>query len=300
MCGYADMKTSGCVDVRKLLIEFRNLTSDTSYLTPSLPSHKPQTINYKPENHKLFMIKAILIDDIPQALELLRNDLANYCPDIEIIGEAQSVVEGAKLLRNSDPDVVFLDIELQDGSGFDILEILGDISFKIIFTTASDAHAIKAFRFSAIDYLLKPIDPEELIEAVNKLKQSKPNSKESIDLLLDTMKNKKGPKRLALHTLEKIQVAEISEIIRCESSGNYTTFYFKDGKNLLVTKTLKEFDKMLSEHEFVRVHQSHLINAIHIREYIKTEGGYIVMKDGSHVPVSIRKKPTVIKMLGGL
>lgn len=246
------------------------------------------------------MIKAVLIDDIPQALELLRNDLENNCPEIEIIGEAKSVVEGAKLLRHTNPDVVFLDIELQDGSGFDILEILGDISFKIIFTTASDAHAIKAFRFSAIDYLLKPIDPEELKQAVNKLKQNIPNSKESIDLLLEAVKNKKGPKRLALHTLEKIQVAKIAEIVRCESSGNYTTFYFTDGNNLLVTKTLKEFDKMLNEHEFVRVHQSHLINAIHIREYVKTEGGYLVMKDGTHVPVSIRKKPVVIKMLGGL
>lgn len=246
------------------------------------------------------MIKAVLIDDIPQALQLLRNDLEKYCPEIEIIGEAKSVVEGAKVLRNSNPDVVFLDIELQDGTGFDILEILGDISFKIIFTTASDAHAIRAFRFSAIDYLLKPIDPTELIEAVKKLQQNVPNSKERIDLLLDVVKDKKGPKRLALHTLEKIQVVEIAEIVRCESSGNYTTFYFTDGTNLLVTKTLKEFDKMLNKHDFIRVHQSHLINANQIREYAKTEGGYLVMKDNSRVPVSIRKKPTVIKMLGGL
>ena len=141
------------------------------------------------------MIKAILIDDIPQALDLLRKDLQDHCPEIEIIGEAKSVVEGSKLLRSTVPDVVFLDIELQDGSGFDILEILGDISFKIIFTTASDAHAIKAFRFSAIDYLLKPIDPEELKQAVNKLKDNIPNSKESIDLVLDTVRNKRGPKR---------------------------------------------------------------------------------------------------------
>jgi two-component system LytT family response regulator len=246
------------------------------------------------------MIKAVLIDDIPQALHLLRNDLENHCPEIEIIGEAKSVVEGAKVLRNLSPDVVFLDIELQDGTGFDILEILGDISFKIIFTTASDAHAIRAFRFSAIDYLLKPIDPAELKEAVNKLQENTPNSKERIDLLLDAVKNKKGPKRLALHTLEKIQVVEINDIVRCESSGNYTTFYFADGTNLLVTKTLKEFDKMLADFEFIRVHQSHLVNAEHIREYAKTEGGYLVMKDGSRVPVSIRKKPEVIKMLGGL
>ena len=246
------------------------------------------------------MFKAVLIDDIPQALDLLHKDLKTHCPEIEIVGEAKSVVEASKLLRQLKPDVVFLDIELQDGTGFDILEILGDVSFKIIFTTASDAHAIKAFRFSAIDYLLKPIDPDDLKQSVAKLKDNIPNSKDRIDLLLDTVRDNKGPKRLALHTLEKIQVVEISEIVRCESSGNYTTFYFSDNTNLLVTKTLKEFDKMLNEFGFIRVHQSHLVNANHIREYAKTEGGYLVMKDGSHVPVSIRKKPEVIKMLGEL
>lgn len=246
------------------------------------------------------MIKAIIIDDIPQAIELLKSDLENYCPEVSVIGDAPSVVAGTKLLKKLAPDVVFLDIELQDGTGFDILEILGDISFKIIFTTASDEHAIKAFRFSAIDYLLKPINPEELQQAVKKLKDSKPDSKESIDLLLDTVKEKNVPRKLALHTLDKIQVSEIQDIVRCESSGNYTTFFFADQQKLLVTKTLKEYEKMLDDHGFIRVHQSHLINSNHIKEYIKTEGGYLVMKDGSHVSVSIRKKPMVMKLLDTL
>ena len=151
------------------------------------------------------MIKAIIIDDIPQSIELLRNDLENYCPDVEVIGDAPSVVAGTKLLKQMQPDVVFLDIELQDGTGFDILEILGDIPFKIIFTTASDEHAIKAFRFSAIDYLLKPINPEELQQAVAKLKENKTDSQESIDLLLDTVKERSGPRKLALHTLDKFR-----------------------------------------------------------------------------------------------
>lgn len=246
------------------------------------------------------MIKAIIIDDISQAVELLRSDLANYCPEVEVIGDASSVVSGTKLLKQSAPDIVFLDIELQDGTGFDILEILGDISFKVIFTTASDEHAIKAFRFSAIDYLLKPINPEELQQAVAKFKDSTKDSKESIDLLLDTVKERSGPRKLALHTLDKIQVTEIQDIVRCESSGNYTTFYFSDKQKLLVTKTLKEYEKMLDEYGFIRVHQSHLINGNHIKEYIKTEGGYLVMKDGSHVSVSIRKKPMVMKLLDRL
>lgn len=243
------------------------------------------------------MIKAVLIDDMPEALDLLQKDLAAYCPEVEIIGTAQSVVEGSKILRKLEPDVVFLDIELQDGTGFDILEILGAIPFKVIFTTASDAHAIRAFRFSAIDYLLKPIDPEELKAALTKLKETTSNGQERIDLLLDSVKETSGPKRLALHTLDKIQVVEISEIVRCESNGNYTTFYFGAGEKLLVTKTLKDFDKMLTEYGFIRVHQSHLINTRHIKEYIKTEGGYLVMKDGSRVSVSVRKKPMVMKLL---
>ncbi len=246
------------------------------------------------------MIKAIIVDDIPQAIDLLKNDLQNYCPEVEVIAEAPSVVSGTKLIKQLQPDVVFLDIELQDGTGFDILEILGDISFKIIFTTASDEHAIKAFRFSAIDYLLKPINPEELKEAVQKCKDSQPDSRENVDLLLDTVKEKTSPRKLALHTLDKIQVTEIRDIIRCESSGNYTTFFFTDKQKLLVTKTLKEYEKLLVEFNFIRVHQSHLINADHIKEYIKTEGGYLVMRDGSHVSVSIRKKPMVMKLLDRL
>ncbi len=246
------------------------------------------------------MIKAVIIDDIPQAVDLLRRDLESHCPEVEVIGDAPSVVAGSKLLRQLNPDVVFLDIELQDGTGFDILEILGDIGFKIIFTTASDEHAIRAFRFSAIDYLLKPINPEDLQEAVAKVKESQPDSKERIDLLLDTVKDRTAPRKLALHTLDKIQVADIQDIVRCESSGNYTTFFFTDNSQLLVTKTLKEFEKLLDAQGFVRVHQSHLVNINQIKEYVKTEGGYLVMKDGAHVSVSVRKKPTVIKLLDQL
>lgn len=246
------------------------------------------------------MLKAIIIDDVAEARETLKKDLDNYCPEINVIGEAEGVVSGAKLLKTMATDLVFLDIQMQDGSGFDILEILPEINFKIIFTTASDAFAIKAFRFSAVDYLLKPIDPDELMEAVKKVKESKNDEPEQFDLLLDTVKTQAQPQRLALHTLEKIQVTNIQDIVRCESSGNYTTFFFTNADKLLVTKTLKDYDKMLAEHGFVRVHQSHLINSNQIKEYIKTEGGYLVMKDASRVPVSLRKKPMVMKMLDSL
>lgn len=242
-------------------------------------------------------LTAAIVDDVAQARATLKEDLATYCPDIEIIGEADGVVTGSKLLNKIKPDVVFLDIQLQDGTGFDILEILGDISFQVIFTTASDEFAIKAFKFSAVDYLLKPVDPDELILAVQKISKVNNSTQENYELLLNTVKEQSAPKRLALHTLEKIHVTEIADIVRCESNGNYTTFYFKDGHKLLVTKTLKEYDQMLSEYKFARVHQSHLINAQQIKEFVKVDGGYIVMRDGSKIPVSLRKKSVVMKLL---
>ena len=242
---------------------------------------------------------AIIIDDVQQARDTLKTDLASYCPDVSVIGEADGVVNGAKLLRENKPDVVFLDIQMQDGSGFDLLEILGDIPFAVIFTTASDAYAIKAFRFSAIDYLLKPIDPDDLVEAVEKARLARSSQQTRVDTLLGNVREKKHT-RLALNTMEKIHVVRIDEIIRCESSANYTIFYFQGGRQLLVTKTLKEFDAMLADHSFIRVHQSHLINSQFIQEFVKIDGGYIVMTDGAEVPVSSRKRSTVMQMISEL
>lgn len=244
------------------------------------------------------MIKAIIIDDIEQARITLKKDLQAYAPDVQVIGEAGGVVEGAKLLKSVKPDVLFLDIQMQDGSGFDLLDILKEISFKIIFITASDAHAIKAFRYAAIDYLLKPVDPDELVEALKKLREEKVNESEKYKLLNDTLKNHNKPhEKLALHTQDKIHIVNISDIIRCESNVNYTEFHFVGGKKLLVTKTLKDFEDLLSDQGFYRVHQSHLINTKYIKEFVKTDGGYLLMNDGCQVPVSTRKRPEVIKML---
>ena len=244
------------------------------------------------------MIKAILIDDIEQARITLKKDLQTYAPDVQVIGEAGGVVEGAKLLNSVKPDVLFLDIQMQDGSGFDLLDILKEINFKIIFITASDAHAIKAFRYAAIDYLLKPVDPDELVEAMKKLREEKVNESEKYKLLNDSLKNHQKPhERLALHTQDKIHIVNISDIIRCESNVNYTEFHFAGGKKLLVTKTLKDFEDLLADQGFYRVHQSHLINTRYIREFVKTDGGYLLMTDGCSVPVSTRKRPEVMKML---
>ncbi len=244
------------------------------------------------------MIKAILIDDIEQARITLKKDLQVYAPDVEVIAEAGGVVDGARLLKTLHPDVVFLDIQMQDGSGFDLLDILPQIPFRIIFITASDAHAIKAFRYAAIDYLLKPVDPDELVTAMDKLRKERVDENDKYRLLNESLKNHQKPHtKLALHTQEKIHVVDIQDIIRCESNVNYTEFFFKDGKKLLVTKTLKEFEDLLGDHGFFRVHQSHLVNTKFIKEFVKADGGSILMANGHTIPVSTRKRAQVVEML---
>lgn len=241
---------------------------------------------------------AIIIDDIEQARTTIKQDLEIYAPDFDVIGEAPGVVEGAKLLKHQTPDILFLDIQMQDGSGFDLLDLLPEIPFKIIFITASDAHAIKAFRYAAIDYLLKPIDPDELKSALEKFRRSHINENDKYRFLNDRLKNHHRPnERLALHSQDKIQIVEIKSIVRCESSVNYTTFFFENGDQVVVTKTLKEFEDLLGDQGFFRVHQSHLINTRFIREYVKTEGGHLILRDKTLIPVSVRKRPEVVKML---
>ena len=243
------------------------------------------------------MTTAVLIDDMPQAISVLQNDLRDYCREIEIVGTAESVVKGAKLIKKVQPNIIFLDIMLGDGTGFDLLEILDDdLDYKVIFTTASDEHAIRAFRYAAVDYLLKPIDPEELQQAVTKAITQLNTQQHQIPLLKEAYENVQ-PKRLALHTLDKVNIVDIHNIIRCESDNNCTWFYLEDGQKILVTKTLKHFDQILREQSFMRCHQSHLINRQYVQEFIKRDGGYLILKDGSRIPVSVRKRQQVMNWL---
>jgi len=238
---------------------------------------------------------------MPQAIQVLQNDLAELFPDIQIKGTADSVVSGAKLLRQDTPDLLFLDIMLGDGTGFDLLEILPDLRSKIIFVTAYEEHAIKAFRFAAIDYLLKPINPEDLRAAVERARQQLSHSAESIDILKETIKHPNAlPKRISLHTQERIVVVDIDGIVRCESDGNNTLFILNSGEKIFVTKTLKQFENLFKDHSFLRTHQSHLINTQYIQEYVRKEGGYLKMKNGDGIPVAVRKKSEVIGMLDNL
>jgi two-component system LytT family response regulator len=242
------------------------------------------------------MIKAVIIDDVEKARSALKSDIKTYCPNVQIIGEADGVESGLQLINSVTPDVIFLDIRMADGSGFDLIAKIrqqGSIPFQIIFTTAYDEYAIKAFKFSAIDYLLKPVDHEDLIQAVQKInvKDVQSSLKENIELLLESMQViKTSNKRIALNSVDKVQVVNVDDIIQCESQKNYTLFYLTNKKQVLVTRTLKEFEDMLESDNFLRVHHSHLINVKHLKEYIKTDGGYAIMSDGSQVPVSVRKK----------
>ncbi|MGK4567191.1 LytR/AlgR family response regulator transcription factor [Flavobacterium sp. 3HN19-14] len=250
------------------------------------------------------MITAILIDDDANLRTGMRSFLDRYAPEIRIIGEADSVRTGVEKMQNLQPQVVFLDIQLGDGTGFDILEQMavknGKSSSHIVFITAHEQYAIKAFRFSALDFLLKPVDPEELQKVIEKINGVLASTRDyaHIDLLLENIRKKVDNfKRIALSTAEGIHLFEISDIIRCESEDNYTKFYIRNNKPVLISKTLKEYEDLLTEHGFERIHQSHLINLSYLKSYIKKDGGYVIMSDNSNLPISQRKKERLQELL---
>ena len=244
------------------------------------------------------MLTAIIIEDMADALQLLKSDLESHHPEIKVVDTAQSVVEAAKLLRKTQPDILFLDIMLGDGTGFDILEIFPDLSSKIIFVTASDEYAIRAFKFAAIDYVLKPYSNEDLATAITRAKEQIEPNKERLSILKNTLAAPETkPDKISLHTLDKIIIVSLENIVRCEADNNNTVFYLKEGRKIFVTKTLKYFADMLSSYEFLRVHQSHLVNMQCINAFIKSDGGYLLLKNKETVPVSVRKKAEVIEIL---
>ena len=250
------------------------------------------------------MISAIIIENEKNSLASLKDDLKNYCPQIKVIGESGKVSEGLALINTLQPDLVFLDIELDDGTGFDLLEKIQSTNktpFQVIFTTSHNEFAVKAFRFSAIDYLMKPVDADELVEAVKKAEENI-NSKtfnERLNLMFDNLKLKEKPQKIALASSDSLLVYKIENIVRCESQRNYTLFHFANEKPLLVSKTMKEYEELLSSCGFERVHNSHLINMSYVKKYVKSEGGYIEMQDGSNVPVAQTKKEQIVKLLSG-
>lgn len=238
----------------------------------------------------------VLIDDFPLAISSLRAEIEDHCPELTIVGTADGVVSGLKLLKERPVDIVFLDIDLKDGNGFDILDLIGENNTAVIFTTGSKDHAIKAFQYAAVDYLLKPVDPELLKLAVAKArKQITP--KAQISMLKEASGNTNKLTRLAVHTQDKIQIIDIRDILRIEADSNYCFIHVLHQPKILVSKTLKEYEKILDPVDFVRVHQSHLIQVALIKAFIKTDGGYVLMQDNTKVPVSVRKKSQLLEIL---
>ncbi len=235
------------------------------------------------------MINTVIIDDIALARASLRADLEDYCPEVHIVGEADGVISGLKLLKKVDVELVFLDIHMADGEGFDLLDILEDRKMSVVFTTASDQHAIRAFQHDAVDYLLKPIDPSLLQKAVEKHRSRFSSNQKS----LSDSENF----TLSLSTQDDLRIVAVKDIVRLKADGNYTTVYELDGTKTMVSKSMKEFEQMLHSKGFYRTHQSHLVSVSKIKSYLKSEGGFLLMTDGSEVPVSVRKKAEVVSIL---
>jgi len=249
------------------------------------------------------MIKIVLIEDEEKTLNNIRSVIEKYCNDVEVIGVASCVEDAVTLLEKINPDLVLSDINLPDGTCFDILEQLQEIDFKIIFITAFEEYAIKAIKFSALDYLVKPIDPKELIATINKAKKYLENENTNLKLkaLLANVRDfSDSLKKIVLKTSNSIYVVDVQDIIRCESDSSYTKFFLKDGRKIMLSKVLKEYDELLKDSGFLRVHKSHLINLNYIDKFNKTDGGYLIMKDSSSVPVSQRKRDTILSFFESL
>jgi two-component system, LytTR family, response regulator len=244
------------------------------------------------------MIKAILIDDEDDARLTLRSFLKSYCPDVSIIGEANGVESAYLSIRTLNPDMIFLDIQMEDGTGFDLLEKLKHITFPVIFTTAFDSFAIKAFKYSAIDYLLKPIDPDELIDAIAKVRRQFNQNNVKVDQLLKFQKGEQQD-RMTISSSEGLTIVKLEDIIRLESDSNYTHFFLKGGEKITVPKSLKEYEDILPEDRFFRIHQSHIVNLRYVKKYIKEDGGYVLMEDGSQAYVARRRKDEFLQILTG-
>lgn len=246
------------------------------------------------------MIKTLIVDDEEKSRITLKNLLGMYCPEIEVVELCDSVTSALTAINKQMPDVVFLDIEMPFHNGFTLLEKVKDPTFKVVFTTAYDHYAIKAIKYSAIDYLLKPIDSDELTAAVAKITGNKPTplqASQNIEALLSNLKVKGNNAKIAVPTFDGLQMINASEIIKCTADESYTHITLANNTKVTVSRILKEYEELLSDLNFFRVHNSCLVNLVHVTKYVKGDGGYVVMSDGSSVEVSRRKKNDLLSKL---
>jgi len=247
------------------------------------------------------MLRAMIVEDEKHNRETLKNLIAEFCPEVEVAGMAASVEEAVPLARALQPDLLFLDIELPTGTGFDLLALLPDLHFEVIFTTAFERYALRAIKMSSLDYLLKPIDPEELQAAVAKAlsRKSSAEQKERLDILLSHLKpSQPTENRICLATAEGLEFVFTPDIRYCEADGSYTHFYLKSGRKITVSKNLKTYETLLDPAQFMRVHHGFLINLKEVRRYVKAEGGYIVMNDDARIGISPARRAEFMSRMG--
>lgn len=246
------------------------------------------------------MIRSLIIDDEPHAAQVLQLLLEKHCPGIKVEAICHSAKDAEKMISAIDPQLVFLDIEMPHRNGFELLEKLAPVNFQVIFTTSYDQYAIKAIRFSAIDYLLKPVDPQELKAAVKKVESllSAALLPGQLEILLEKLRQPATVfNRIALPTMEGLEMVPVDTILYCTANSNYTALVLKDQQKLLVSRTLKEIEEMLEDHPFLRIHHSCLVNLNEIKKYIRGEGGTLLMSDGAEVAVSRSRKEILLKKL---
>ncbi len=249
------------------------------------------------------MYKTLIVEDEKKAQNALTRILNNYCENINVIGYADNVKSAVEQIDNMQPDIVYMDIELSDGTGFEVLSQISNMNFSLIFCTGHNEFAIQAFKYNAIDYILKPPDIEEVISSTNKaidnlnLKQKDTAFKH----LLSFYQNAdKVNEKIILKTSSDIYIILIQDIYHCESDGSYTTFNTIDDRKITVSKSLKEYESILNTHNFIRPHQSHLVNLNYVQRIHKADGGYLVLKNGKEIPISTRKKESIIKALDNM
>ncbi len=247
-------------------------------------------------------LKALIIDDEEASRDTLKNYLGRYCPDIELMAQADSVKKGIEAIRQYHPDIVFLDVEMPYGNAFDLLEQVQDVAFETVFVTAFSNYALKALNLSASYYILKPIEIDELILAVEKIKKQKEEHKELLHtkILVENIHTEnKQAQKIVLPLLDGFEVIQVKDIIRCEANDNFTDFILTGSRKVMICRTLKHYETMLEDYNFVRVHKSHLVNVQHITKYLKGKGGQLIMSDQSYVDVSPNKKELLMQRFIG-
>lgn len=247
------------------------------------------------------MLNAIIIDDEPDNVQLLSLQLSMYCPQVKVIAECTKSEDGLAAIKYHNPDVVFLDIEMPRMNGFELLQQVGSIDFSLVFVTAYDKFAVKAFRYSAVDYLLKPIDIRELQDAVKKIEKKLNIQPDQIEHLKQQFDSKKiMPDKFALPYQNGVTFVALSDILYCEADGNYTQIKIITGQQYIISKTLREIQDILEERNFLRIHRQYIVNLNYIKKYVKGEGNYLVLQNDLTIPISRSHKERLIERFGWL